>query len=76
MTVLFLSTEKNCLKQPHWSQLKQSMDAGLQQSNALYATGMNEKEIESADLSSWFWTKLFSFEMNVFNAFFVNKMLT
>ncbi len=25
------------------------MDAGLQQSNALYATGMNEKEIESAD---------------------------
>ncbi len=27
-----------------------SMDAGLQQSNALYATGMNEKEIESADL--------------------------
>ncbi len=45
------------------------MDAGLQQSNALYATGMNEKEIESADLSSWFWTKLFSFEMNVFNAF-------
>ncbi len=30
------------------------MDAGLQQSNALYATGMNEKEIESADLSSWF----------------------
>ncbi len=29
-----------------------SMDAGLQQSNALYATGMNEKEIESADLSS------------------------
>ncbi len=30
------------------------MDAGLQQSNALYATGMNEKEIESADLRSWF----------------------
>ncbi len=25
------------------------MDAGLQQSNALYATGMNEKEIESAE---------------------------
>ncbi len=73
MTVLFLRTEKNCLKQPHWSQLK---DAGLQQSNALFATGMNEKEIESADLSSWFWTKLFSFEMKVFNAFFVNKMLT
>ncbi len=52
------------------------MDVGLQQSNALYATGMNEKEIESADLSSWFWMKLFSFEMNVFNEFFVNKMLT
>ncbi len=44
MTVLFLSTEKNCLKA---APLK-SMDAGLQQSNALYATGMNEKEIESA----------------------------
>ncbi len=48
------------------------MDAGLQQSNALYTTGMNEKEIESADLRR----KLFSFEMNVFNAFLVNKMLT
>ncbi len=47
-----------------------------EQSLQQYATGMNEKEIESADLSSWFWTKLFSFEMNVFNAFLVNKMLT
>ncbi len=55
MTVLFLSTEKNMFKA---APLK-SMDAGLQQSNALYDTGMNEKEIESADLSSWFWTKLF-----------------
>ncbi len=48
----------------HWKKLfkaapLKSMDAGLQQSNALYATGMNEKEIESADLSSWFWTNCF-----------------
>ncbi len=33
----------------HWKKLfkaapLKSMDAGLQQSNALYATGMNEKE--------------------------------
>ncbi len=39
MTVLFLALKKTFKAAP----LK-SMDAGLQQSNALYATGMNEKK--------------------------------